>query len=205
MNDTTFVAELVPYLKSQFCIAPDAVLAAGLSNGAGFLTYLACNANTSSQITAFGAAPLTYFNETTLPCYPNRTATPILEMHGGMDTWTAYNGGPNPNRDNRTTQGIPEWLLDWEIRNKCNLSSKAVETYSNKTNNFTVKHITWNCNGRSGLVTHYFSDIAAHVWPTDKLAGYNGTSKMLEWFYQWAGKNLTPAAQWSKPVTLPAS
>ena len=144
---------------------------------------LACDPTTSSLIAAFAPVSGAFYTDYQGPCYPSRSPIPILEFHGGSDTYIPYEGGEDSD-DRGVTEPIPQWLQEWAARDQCDAGNQTVQlTDAEGTNN--VNRTTWTCGGEDGVVTHYFSSYLGHVWPTEADAGYNATSVIMRFFDQW--------------------
>jgi polyhydroxybutyrate depolymerase len=84
-TDVTFTRRLLARVKAVACIDRRRVYATGLSNGAGMVARLACQA--SLQIA--GVAPVAGYYSPPAPCEPGRPVS-LLELHGTDDTVVPY-------------------------------------------------------------------------------------------------------------------
>lgn len=192
VNDVQFVADLLTYLKNNYCINTDRIYASGKSNGGGFVDTLACS-DTGDQFAAFAMAAAALYTDTSKESCSKKRA--ILESHGDDDNTIPYNGGqgsggPIPN--------VGQWVRFWGERN-CGTGAPSSRNLQ------TGYHIqTFSCNGYSNVVSHYhLYSPAAHCWPQDK--GTNSDAKtiascakskaldytpvVLDWFTRWNLQN----------------
>lgn len=182
INDTLFISELLTHLQSRFCISPLQIFASGKSNGGGLVGRLACNPEMSSRIAAFAPVSGAFYRDFMGPCYPSRSPIPMLEFHGGADKTICYGGGEGK-KHRGVTVPIPSWLHNWTIRDGCANNAKNSTVVLPGVGGKSVQRTTWDCKGRSGIVSHYFSKALGHKWPTEGNAGYNATSVILDFFY----------------------
>jgi polyhydroxybutyrate depolymerase len=82
----TFTRRLLARVEAVACIDRRRVDATGLSNGAGMVVRLACEA--SLQIA--GVVPVAGYYSPPAPCEPGRPVS-LLELHGTDDTVVPYN------------------------------------------------------------------------------------------------------------------
>ena len=144
---------------------------------------LACNPEMSARIVAFAPVSGAFYVNSEGPCYPSRTTIPMLEFHGGNDSFIQYQGGED--RGHRgVTEPIPQWLQEWAQRDQCNPQNSTAQLIA-ATGNDNVNRTTWTCGGQEGVVSHYFSSYLGHVWPTAENAGYNATSVIMEFSDRW--------------------
>jgi poly(3-hydroxybutyrate) depolymerase len=194
INDVTFTLELLDHLLDRYCIDPSRVYASGKSNGGGFTTILACDPTTSSRITAFAAVSgAIYLNQTTQQPFActlpsNRSAVPIMELHGAQDMQIVYGGGPNKNRNGATTVNVSAWVNDWAKRDGFQLS--AGETGALCKQDQEVKTLRWG-----ETVVHYLYSNMGHDWPSQfgnndsavtTCHDADATRVILEWFGGWS-------------------
>jgi polyhydroxybutyrate depolymerase len=84
-TDVTFITALLARAEAVACIDRRRVYATGLSNGAGMVARLACEAS----IQLAGAVPVAGYYSPLAPCEPMR-AVSLLEIHGTNDTVVPY-------------------------------------------------------------------------------------------------------------------
>ena len=193
VDDVQFVADLLKYLKTNYCIDTDRIYASGKSNGAGFVDTLACS-DTGDQFAAFAMAAAALYTDTTKESCSKKRA--ILESHGDSDNTIPYaggegSGGPIPN--------VGKWVRFWGERN-CGTGAPSSR---NTQNGYHIQ--TFSCNGWSNVVSHYhLYEPAGHCWPNSK--GTNSDAKnipngcgnskvldftpvVLDWFGRWNLRN----------------
>ncbi|KAH7055912.1 hypothetical protein B0J12DRAFT_436338 [Macrophomina phaseolina] len=163
-NDIVFTTALINNLTSSYCIDPARVYASGKSNGAGFVTLLACDPTASLQIAAFApVSPAIYkgvlgASAGELPaCNPGRAPTPILEFHGFEDGQIGYNGTSARGE----TANIPEYMNDWAARD-------GFDPDKNKTTALCADAafaVAWRHSWGDGVVQHYNASNLGHTWP----------------------------------------
>lgn len=191
IDDVEFTLELLDELQKTYCIDTSRIWASGKSNGAGFTTVLACDAEATKRIAAFAPVSGAIYldsNQRLPPCNPSRLPIPMMEFHGFKDTTIPYAGGENT-RGNANSTSIPAWVDDWAKRD-------GFEVDGNKT--------SYLCSG-SKLVTkysweetviHYNYTNLFHNWPSSfpngDTAKYltckeaEATPIILEWFKKWS-------------------
>ncbi|KAJ5809813.1 uncharacterized protein N7503_002031 [Penicillium pulvis] len=163
-NDLDYMYDLITHLEDKLCIDTNRIYAAGKSNGAGFAGVMACNATVGSKIAAFASVSGGYYNISDIPglgpCSPapRDEGYPFLEFHGTKDTTSPYDGG---GRDDK--RPVIDVLEEWAGRNGC---PKDAEWSSNVTvfEHPLVKHASWDCGGKKGIVQHYREGDWGHCW-----------------------------------------
>ncbi|KAB5539260.1 carbohydrate esterase family 1 protein [Coniochaeta sp. 2T2.1] len=154
--DLQFVHDLLMELRDQFCIDNSRIYATGLSNGAGFVNAIACNA-VGGEFAAFAPHSGAYYNATDQPCTPARSPFAILSFHGGNDTTVPYDGGEG---EGGTLPAIRDWLSEWAKRDNCTSDSgQTVDSFDGD-----VHHVSWNCDGEQAALQHYKIDDLGHCW-----------------------------------------
>jgi polyhydroxybutyrate depolymerase len=120
-DDVSFVTQLLDTLERELCIDTRRVYAAGMSNGAGMATTLACALG--NRLAAI--APVAGVNLTG-KC-PGRTPTSVLAVHGDADDTVLYDGNGllgfqfgNPS--------VRERMDQWAKRDECRPRPATKET-----------------------------------------------------------------------------
>lgn len=190
VNDVTFTLELLDEIQKTYCIDPARIYAAGKSNGGGFTTILACDADATKRIAAF--APVSgaiYLNaDQKLPaCNPSRLPIPIMEFHGFKDTTIPYAGGINT-RGNANSTNVVAWVDDWAKRDGFQVAANKTSYLCSGSKKVT--RYSWN-----DTVVHYNYTNLYHDWPSSFPNGdtenaltcqeAEATSIVLEWFKKW--------------------
>jgi poly(3-hydroxybutyrate) depolymerase len=135
VDDQAFARALVDRIKSQGCIDPKRVYAAGFSMGGGFSHYLACNAADVFAAVAPSAFDLLTADEE--PCNPSRPIS-VISFRGTNDSVVPYAGGASrpPNGLNVTIHflGARGTFQRWAELNGCTGTPTAgaggCETYT---------------------------------------------------------------------------
>ncbi|KAF7713578.1 Feruloyl esterase [Penicillium ucsense] len=166
-NDLDFVNELLTHMEEKLCIDPRRVYAAGKSNGGGFTSVLACNATVGRRFAAFAAVSGAYYDTDQTPgvgpCAPARRdeGYPFLEFHGTVDVTAPIDG----NTEKHPKLPVIDILEGWAERNGCGVNARWAR---NETvfENPLVKHASWDCQGKNGIVQHYREGENGHCWPS---------------------------------------
>ncbi|KAJ5199975.1 hypothetical protein N7491_009228 [Penicillium cf. griseofulvum] len=168
-NDLDFTNDLLTHVEESLCIDTSKVYSAGKSNGGGFTSVIACNATVGSRFAAFAAVSGAWYDTDDIkgvgPCAPAKRdgGYPFLEFHGTVDTTAPIDGDTE---DIRTPKlPVIDVLQAWAAQNGCGDNAKWT---TNETifDNPLVKHATWDCNGKKGIVQHYRETKNGHCWPS---------------------------------------
>ncbi|OQE44918.1 hypothetical protein PENCOP_c002G02307 [Penicillium coprophilum] len=168
-NDLDFTDDLLTHLEESLCIDTSRVYSAGKSNGGGFTGVIACNATVGSRFAAFAAVSGAWYDTDDIegvgPCAPAKrdAGYPFLEIHGTTDTTAPIDG----DMKNVRVPKLPviDILQAWAGRNGCGDSAKPTR---NETvfKDPLVKHASWDCEGKKGIVQHYREAENGHCWPS---------------------------------------
>ncbi|EMD64381.1 carbohydrate esterase family 1 protein [Bipolaris sorokiniana ND90Pr] len=156
-EDVQFVADVIANVENRFCVDEARVFAFGMSNGGGFVGTLACDEKGSSLFTGLAAHSGAFYTDVNGPdngCAPSKEV-PLLEIHGGADKDVPYAGGKGEGGE---LPSIFNWLNSWALRYKCESSSVNI-TFGSE-----VRHWSWGCDGKSGLLQHYEVMHLGHAW-----------------------------------------
>ncbi|KAJ5782991.1 hypothetical protein N7457_004765 [Penicillium paradoxum] len=164
-NDLDFTNDLLDYMENTLCIDTSRVYSAGKSNGGGFTGVIACNATVGSRFAAFAAVSGAWYDTDEIEgvgaCSPAERAEgyPFLEFHGTTDATAPIDGNAKSN-PKLPLIGI---LQGWAARNGCGDNAKWArnETIFEKP---LVKHVSWDCDGKKGIVQHYREGENGHCW-----------------------------------------
>jgi len=174
-SDVQFVQSMVTSLEATYCIDPQRIYATGISSGAAFSTYLAC------QTTMFAAiAPVSGLN---LIRKCAGEPEPVLVFHGTSDRIVPYAGvedvytvsGVLTNPDSFYNGPIDSSIRDWTERDGCTRTSTA-----RLEPDITVTSFT-GCRNESEVVFYSIS-AGGHTWPgigdagTDDQLGHSTTT-----------------------------
>ncbi|KAJ5747436.1 uncharacterized protein N7511_009132 [Penicillium nucicola] len=166
-NDLDFTNDLLDHMEEKLCIDTNRVYSAGKSNGGGFTGVIACNATVGSRFAAFAAVSGAWYDTDDIegvgPCAPAKRAEgyPFLEFHGTTDTTAPIDG------NTKKTPKLPviDILQGWAGRNGCGAKAQWAR---NETvfESPLVKHASWDCGGKKGIVQHYREGQNGHCWPS---------------------------------------
>ncbi|CAI7582882.1 unnamed protein product [Penicillium bialowiezense] len=166
-NDLDFTNDLLSHIEEKLCVDTTRVYSAGKSNGGGFTSVIACNATVGSRFAAFASVSGAYYDTDGIdgigPCAPaeREEGQPFLEFHGTTDTTAPIDG----NTKSSPKLPVIDFLQDWAAHNGCGDQAKWA---SNETiyENPLVKHVSWNCGGKEGIVQHHREEENGHCWPS---------------------------------------
>ncbi|KAI0473427.1 carbohydrate esterase family 1 protein [Xylariaceae sp. FL0804] len=163
-EDLQFVADLLDALRAGYCVDDSRIYATGISNGAGFVDVIACDATVGGEFAAFAPASGAYYtdnNSTHGSCVPARSPLPVLEIHGGADASVSYEGGAG---EGGIEPPIPTWLDWWAARDGCADDPEVDQSFDDD-----VQHYTWTCNGTAGALQHWKVDDMGHCWASTEI------------------------------------
>jgi polyhydroxybutyrate depolymerase len=127
VDDVGFTRAVIEAVSKAACIDPKRVYATGMSNGAGFVHRLACEA--ADVIAAIAAASADLVTD---PCTPARPISE-LSVRGLDDTMVAYEGG-NTGSTGWYSPGAKKTLELWKEIDQCSgtadTSRQYCETYA---------------------------------------------------------------------------
>ncbi|KAJ5679708.1 hypothetical protein N7462_007952 [Penicillium macrosclerotiorum] len=166
-NDLDFTNDLLTHLEEELCIDPSKIYSAGKSNGGGFTGVIACNATVGGRFAAFAAVSGAWYNTDGIPgvgpCVPaeREEGYPFLEFHGTTDTTAPIDG----NAKKPPKLPVIDILQGWAERNGCRANAKWARN-ATIFKQPLVKHVTWDCAGRVGIIQHYRESDNGHCWPS---------------------------------------
>jgi polyhydroxybutyrate depolymerase len=153
VDDVRFVGDLLDHLQATLCVDPLRIFATGKSNGAGFVSLLACQL--PMRIAAFATIAGAFYPGTTVGCSSSVPA-PIVDFHGTADPTIEYNGGTSH------SEPIPylmDWAQNWANHNHCAATPVSTPIGSD------VIQFSWQNCAVNASVTHYRILGAGHTWP----------------------------------------
>lgn len=165
-DDVGFTEALIDELANLYTINLDRVYATGMSNG-GFMSFLlACQL--SEKIAAVASVTGSMTPDTYNACNAQQP-TPILQIHGTIDSNVPYNGASN-------SLSIEDVISYWVNYNNCE-TNPTITTLSNTdtTDGSTVEHSVYE-NTNNGITIEHMKVIGGgHTWPGSvvKLPGTN--------------------------------
>lgn len=166
-NDLDYTNDILNHVEENLCVDKHRVYTAGKSNGGGFSAVIACNATVGSRFAAFASVSGAYYDTDHIPgvgpCKPaqRKEGYPFLEFHGTIDTTAPMDG----NTKKHPKKPVIDFLHGWAEQNGCGPNAKWA---SNETvfAHPLVKHASWNCNGKKGILQHYRESRNGHCWPS---------------------------------------
>lgn len=158
VDDLQFTADLLAYLKTEYCIDSDHVYASGKSNGGGFVDYLACS-DVGNSFAAFAMASAALYGDNSEGQCGGSRPRAILESHGLNDTTISYFGGP---RGDGMLPDIQTWIGWWAERDGCDAKNDRQE--SGDLGGYET--ISYSCHGLKDIVVHYEVYDLGHCWPS---------------------------------------
>ncbi|KAJ5626848.1 hypothetical protein N7528_004275 [Penicillium herquei] len=167
-NDLDYTNHLLDYLEENLCVDTGRIYANGKSNGGGFTNVIACNATVGSRFAAFSIVSGAFHNAVNVPgvgfCEPapRKGGYPFLFFHGTVDQTAPINGNVSAG-----ILPVIDILEQWAHFNGCGLDS----LWTSNVTTFTqplVKHVSWACDGRNGIVQFYREGDNGHCWPSTR-------------------------------------
>ncbi|EWM18347.1 PHB depolymerase family esterase [Kutzneria sp. 744] len=153
VDDVKFVSDLLDKLQATLCVDPNRIFATGKSNGAGFVSLLACQL--PFRIAAFGTIAGAFYPGTTTGCSTSAPA-PIVDFHGTADPTIVYTGDVS---HGVPTPALMDWAQNWATHNHC--TTGPVQTAIGTD----VLQFSWSSCDQHANVTHYRIIGAGHTWP----------------------------------------
>jgi polyhydroxybutyrate depolymerase len=109
VDDVAFAAAVVADLERSAGVAPDRVYATGFSNGGKLVYRLACEGSPALAAVAVVAAAISTPPE---ECRPPRRP-PVLHIHGAVDRFAPFDGGPSAQPNVPPQRSVRETLRVW--------------------------------------------------------------------------------------------
>ena len=177
-NDLEFIDNLINLLMDKYSINAERIYSTGMSNGGFFSFHLACNLNASFAAIASVTGSMSY--ETYGDCNA-RKPTPVLQIHGSIDTVVPYSGIESimkPVRD----------VMDyWKVNNGCEDFVLSQPELLPGTTSWTETYLYDNClNGTQNI--HLYVQGAGHIWPGsiyERINDPNSSQKIWEFFSKY--------------------
>lgn len=152
-DDVQFTTDLLNELESKYCVDTSRIYAAGISNGGGFTSLLACQL--AGRIAAFASVSGAYYPQTTTGC-EGSAPVPMLEFHGTSDPIIHYDGGVS---HGESYLSAPDFMKRWADKDGC--SGHPLRTYPVPG----VELQAWQHCNPGTAVEHYRIDGGGHTWP----------------------------------------
>ena len=177
-DDLEFIDNLINLLMDKYSINAERIYSMGMSNGGFFSFHLACNLNASFAAIASVTGSMSY--ETYGDCNA-RKPTPVLQIHGSIDTVVPYSGIESimkPVRD----------VMDyWKVNNGCEDFVLSQPELLPGTTSWTEIYLYDNClNGTQNI--HLYVQGAGHIWPGsiyERINDPNSSQKIWEFFSKY--------------------
>ena len=155
-DDVKFTENLINLLMDKYSINAERIYSTGMSNGGFFSFHLACNLNASFAAVASVTGSMTY--STFDNCNP-RKPTPVMQIHGSLDTIVPYKG-----LDTLNMKSIMDVMEYWKMNNGCDDYMRSLPGILPGTTSWTETYQYSNClNGSENL--HLYVQGAGHIWP----------------------------------------
>ena len=145
-----------------------------MSNG-GFMSYhLACNL--SSKIAAIVSVTGSMSKETLENCNPSHP-TPMLQIHGALDTTVNFDGNSSLNMES-----IDSVLNYWSTYNSCDPNPALIVT---DYVDFSIDHLKYtNCLNNVKVELYKVSNMG-HTWPGKERYGISATEEVWNFVSQF--------------------
>jgi len=161
-HDVEFVSALLDQLQSDLPVDPARIYAAGLSNGAFFVSRLACEL--PDRIAAFGAVAGTMSRNLKDECSPSRPV-PIVLIHGTADTFVPFDSQTAHPFSYSVSVTVPETTAYWVDVNGCSTSSSVYALPDVPSDGTRVwREVYGDCRGGVEVVL-YVIEGGGHTWP----------------------------------------
>lgn len=149
-SDISFVRQLVDTVRTQGCVDPAGLFAAGFSNGSALVLALACDPQ--SQFAAYGAVSGPYM----APDCSRAKPASIAYFHGLRDDVVPYTGastaiGPLPPVDDTVAQ--------WVSHDKCPANGATTSVAGG------LRHFSWKGCADGSAVSVFVLEDSGHSWP----------------------------------------
>ena len=174
VKDVEFIDALLDLINNKINFDQTRIYSSGMSNG-GFMSYhLACNL--SSRIAAIASVTGSMTPQTYTNCNPTH-ATPILQIHGLLDTVVGYNGLSY-------MESIPKIMKYWSEYSSCN--SEPDETITeNITEGYVINIQEYkNCLNDVNVKLFIHSSMG-HTWPRFSNYGISASTEVWNFVSQY--------------------
>ena len=174
VDDVDFIDEVIGLINKKESIDQNRIYSSGMSNG-GFMSYhLACNL--SSKIAAIASVTGSMSAETLEDCSPSHP-TPVLQIHGTLDTTVKFDGDPSINME-----PINNVLDYWSTYNSCDPTpTLRVIDYPE----FSIDNKKYNNCLNNVSVELYKISSMAHTWPYKSNYGISATEEVWNFVSQF--------------------
>lgn len=154
-DDLKFIDNLINLLMDKYSINSERIYSTGMSNGGFFSFHLACNLSASFAAIASVTGSMSFdtFND----CNP-RKPTPILQIHGSIDSVVPYDGLLT------IMKPVMEVMDYWKTANDCDEFVHTVPEIISGESYWTESYIFDNCLNDTQNI-HLKVQGAGHIWP----------------------------------------
>ena len=177
-DDLEFIDNLINLLMDKYSINAERIYSTGMSNGGFFSFHLACNLNTSFAAIASVTGSMSY--ETFDNCNA-RKPTPVLQIHGSIDTVVPYSG-----RDS-IMKPVRDVMDYWKLNNGCDEFVLSQPGLLPGTTTWTETYLFDSClNGTQNI--HLYVQGAGHIWPGsiyESINNPNSSQRIWEFFSKY--------------------
>ena len=154
-DDVKFIDNLINLLMEKYSINAERIYSTGMSNGGFFSFHLACNLSASFAAIASVTGSMSFdtFND----CNP-RKPTPVLQIHGSVDTVVPYDGLLS------IMKPVMEVMDYWKTANDCDEFVRTVPEIIAGESSWTETYLFENCLNDTQNI-HLKVQGAGHIWP----------------------------------------
>jgi poly(3-hydroxybutyrate) depolymerase len=196
IDDGLFVSDMLTAIQVAYCVDPTRIWAAGFSNGASLVGYLACVL--AARIAAFAPVESVFFQ---IPggCHAAHPAA-ILDVHVRTDPVAPYAGVPARGSPDYFALSIPMWLRSWSSRDGCNSGWEQLVRFHGMTQE------AWTRCPADDVIAGDLLPAGGHTW-FRSMGAAAGDNLILTFF---AGHALRPvrtswAPEQAAPVAVPGA
>lgn len=157
VDDVSFVAALLDHIEASYCIDPERIYVAGMSNGGAMSIRLACDL--SDRIAAVAAVAGVY---TPLVCDGERKV-PLIAFHGTGDELVPFDAG-RAGRYSLASRGVRTAVGEWADRNGCTRESMPERIEPD----VLVERFP-DCQDDADVVLYVIED-GGHTWPGSRIS-----------------------------------
>jgi polyhydroxybutyrate depolymerase len=162
-DDLKFIENLINLLMDKYSVDSERIYSTGMSNGGFFSFHLACNLNASFAAVASVTGSMSYdtFNDCNA-----RKPTPVLQIHGSIDTVVPYNGIQS------IMKPVSDVMEYWKLNNGCDDFILSTPSITPGTTYWTETYLFENCLNETQNI-HLYVQGAGHIWPGSIYARIN--------------------------------
>ena len=154
-NDVDFIDELIEWATKNYRIDSNRIYSTGMSNGGSMSYHLACFLSLKIAAIASVTGPMTF--DTNRDCKP-RGSTPVLQIHGVLDTVVPYLG-------NTVMMPINDVTEYWTQANNCDPQGTETPIDDRDGDGKGGIYTRYGNCSRNVNVDLYLLDNLGHQWP----------------------------------------